>query len=503
MPTTPTTTPDGDVRAGAVRRVVRWVTGESSPAATTVAAWALLVVLTLGSALATVTWDHTDYPTTGDENTYLLQALSLAFDGHNLSYDAADADRWRSLGLPWSPEPTGIYFRTSPEAFTAAKPYGYPLYLAPFIAVAGFATGLAVANTVLLVAVVVVSVAILRTRMTGPGVPMLAAAFVFGSALYLYAYAISVELLFAVGVGVATLGWVRWWHTRRLAWAAMAFVTVGFLAAEKPNLALVLCVPGALVVWHERGWLRRAVGPALLVATFAVAVLPWLHYSGGQSYSPYAAPRHFTWTPIFEQVSAGEFRASLGPGDVKVGGSSVFSVSGVAERLTRDVDQVPASAALTVVGRHTGLLAWAPLSLAAIAAGIWGFRRLDAMGRALLMAIVGYLVMYVLLFTRNYFGGAHSLGNRYFVQASPIVVGLLAQLGWTARRAVTVAAASMAISLVMLWPHHTDPRWAYLRIDRTSAVQQLLPFGPDLTPYVEFRCPGAYGYRFECWDTQP
>lgn len=489
--------PDGG-GLGRVRKALGWVTGETHPAWTTLAAWGLLVVLTTTAIVATLTWDQTDYPTTGDENTYLLQALSIAYDGPNLSYDAQDAQRWRELNLPWSPEPTGFYFRTTDEAFTAAKPYGYPLYLAPFLRTFGFATGLSVAHSLLLLGIVVTGVAILRTRMTGAGVPMLVSAFVFGSALHLYTYAISVELFFALLTALATLGFTRWWTTRKLWWALGAFTAVGFLAAEKPNLALVLLIPGLVVAVCEKGLLRRAAGPALVAITFITAISPWLYYSGGESYTPYAAPRHFSFTPVFEELTPTQFRDSLDPDNIKVGGSSVFSVSGVLERSTRDANLMPTSAALTVFGRHTGLLAFAPLSLIALGAGIWTFRRLDAMGKTFLVALLVYLLGYVVLFTRNYFGGAHTLGNRYFLQASPLVLGLLAHLGWSARRSAAIAGASLLISLVMLWPQHTDPRWAYLRIDRVSPVQEILPFGPDLPPYAEFRCPAAYGYVFKC-----
>ncbi len=215
-------------------RLWRWITGDNRFSWSTAAAWALLVSLTLVALVSTVTWDQTTQPTTGDENSYIMQALSLAGGGHNMSYDSADTARWQALGLEWSPEPVGIYVRPVDDGFLAAKPYFYPLYLAPFIAVAGFGPGVAIGNALLLLAVVVLAVAILRTTMSGAGVPMLVSAFTFAGALYLYSYAVSVELLFAAITAVAVLGYVRWFATRRFAWAIPAFVAVGVMAAEKP-----------------------------------------------------------------------------------------------------------------------------------------------------------------------------------------------------------------------------------------------------------------------------
>jgi 4-amino-4-deoxy-L-arabinose transferase-like glycosyltransferase len=477
--------------------VGRWVTGDDHFSWATAGAWAVLVLLTLVSLVSTVTWDQRNQPTTGDENSYLMQALSLAFDGHNMSYDSADTARWQALELAWSPEPQGIYVRPMDTGFLAAKPYAYPLYLAPFIAVAGFSTGLAVANALLLLTVVVLAVAIVRTTMSGPGVPLLVSAFTFAGALYLYSYAVSVELLFAAITAVAVLGYVRWFASGRFGWAIPAFVAVGLMAAEKPPSALALAVPGAVVVWKSRGWLRRVAGPALVVVTFVVAVSPWLYYSGGNSYSPYETPRGLAFSAVWDTLTPQQFADELQERNTSAG-SSVFSPSGAVNRVARFPEFIPGSAWYSMVGRHTGLIVWAPLSVIALIAGLVGFRRLDVMGRAMLLALLGYGALYLVLFTRNYFGGSHALGNRYFVQISPMVLGLLAQQAWQTRKAVAASLGAMAFSLVLLWPHHTDPRWAYLRIDRTSAIQELFPAGSNHVSYQEFRCAAAYGYEFEC-----
>lgn len=478
----------------------RWLTGDDRLRWPTVAAWLLLAALTLTAVVATLAWDHRDVPTTGDEHAYILMAVSLAGDGHNLSFDAADAARWREIGLPFAPDPFGFYFKATDEGYIAAKPFGYPLFLAPFVAATSLPTGLALGNALLLVGLVAVAVAILRTTLAGPTVPLLVAAFTFAGATYLYTYAASVELFYAVVVGVATLGMVRWWQRRTTPWAVLAFAATGFAAAERPTLGMALAVPGALVLWTVPSWRRRLAVGATAVVAFAAVAAPWLYYTGGETWSPYTAPRFFAATSAFETQSARDFLAELDGEQVRPGGSAVFGPSGVAERLTRDLDRLGPSALYALVGRHTGLVVWAPLAVAALGTALWRFRRLDAMGRACTLAIIGYLALYLLLFTRNFFGGAHSLGNRYFIHASPLVLGVIAYVGWRVRTAVVVALASLAWSLVVLWPHHTNPRTAYLRIDRTSVVQEVFPFGSDTTAWREFRCAEAYGVDLGCRD---
>jgi len=236
----------------------------------------------------------------------------------------------------------------------------------------------------------------------------------------------------------------------------------------------------------------------VLGATVVVAAAPWLYYSGGTAFTPYAPPRYIQPTVIFDEYSPASFLESDGFDPMAVEATGVFSPAGMWRQLTADPGRVPEATVQAVVGRNVGLVVWAPVVMAAMAAGLWRWRRQDAMGRALVVALVGYLVLYVVLYPGNFFGGAHSLGNRYLIQASPLALGVIACLGWRVRTAVTVGLVALGWSVVALWPHHADPSEAYLRIDRTSAVQELFPAGPDRGPYAEFRCALAYGFDTGC-----
>ncbi|HEY6532733.1 MAG TPA: hypothetical protein VIY72_10525, partial [Acidimicrobiales bacterium] len=283
MPVPTTTPPEPSTRdaqqthsakGSSSQRALRVLTGDDRPRASTLGAWALLALLVVGSVAATITWDHAEIPTSGDETSYALQALSLAYDGHNLSLDERDTQRWADVEFRWMARPQSFFFRTNSEAYTTAKPYGYPLYLAPFVRALGFSKGLAVGNALLLLGLVAAAIAILRTRLAGPAVPLLVTAFTFGGALYLYTYAISVELFFAVLSALVTLGAVRWWRSRAWPWAVLCLVVVGFTASDKPPLALALLVPVAVVIWCTGSWRWRLGAPAIVAATFLVAAVP-------------------------------------------------------------------------------------------------------------------------------------------------------------------------------------------------------------------------------------
>ena len=81
----------------------------------------------------------------------------MSGSGHDLSYDAADMDRWREVG--WVPAPTSLFFQRSPWGWAFAKPYLYSVHLAPFVGLFGAVPGVAIANTVLLLALVGLAIA--------------------------------------------------------------------------------------------------------------------------------------------------------------------------------------------------------------------------------------------------------------------------------------------------------------------------------------------------------
>ena len=111
----------------------RWAT----PASWVV--FAVCAVVVLGS---TLTHDFRDESIAGDTGGHLMQALSLAYDSHSLNFDAKDLERWKELG--WAQEPVGMFFqRYDGDRYGVAKPYGYSLYLSPFIAVLGPVHGVA------------------------------------------------------------------------------------------------------------------------------------------------------------------------------------------------------------------------------------------------------------------------------------------------------------------------------------------------------------------------
>ncbi len=469
-------------------RIWRWLTGDEEFRRSTILVWLGLLAATIFVAQGTLRFDFREQPIAGDQASYLLQALSIE-DGHNLSYDSSDMDRWREVG--WVDTPTSLFFQRRDTGWAAAKPIGYSSFLAVFIAVFGVVHGVAVAGTALVLALVALSVAIMRTRYRGPVVPLVTLAFVFASNAYFYAYVIHEDLFLAVLTGALCLLTFHGWTSRSLPSAMGALALMAASVAEKPQfLALVAPVAIALV-WHTRPVGRKVVLVLVAAAAFLLATFPYRHYSDGASWNAYQGDRFVTngATPFDHPRLAVDECPPVCPLGHE---ASLTSVEGIRSQVEQGRGQV-ASFFYYFFGRYTGLLVFMPFALLALGVVlILSWRRLGGLASATLASIVAYVLLNVVVYPGNYYGGGQSLGDRYFLQMAPFVLLLIVAVPVAVKTLLWVASISLALGVVMLAPHHLHPSDAYIRIDRTSFLQRLLPVERNQQNVAFFRCP-IYG----------
>jgi 4-amino-4-deoxy-L-arabinose transferase-like glycosyltransferase len=182
-------------------------------------------------------------------------------------------------------------------------------------------------------------------------------------------------------------------------------------------------------------------------------------------------------------------------------------------------DDLPSATLTYAIGRHTGALTHQPVvaTLAVATAGtLWAVRRRrrrqagsgttipgdrpDEVGperewggdRWVLGAAVGglggYVALYLISFTDNYFGGGQSVGNRYFLQVSALVAVIPVAAAVRERVAIAAGAVGAALGVLLITPHLFQPEEAFYHLERTSPVQRLLPFDGSQ----------AGSWRFEC-----
>ena len=69
-----------------------------------------------------------------------------------------------------------------------------------------------------------------------------------------------------------------------------------------------------------------------------------------------------------------------------------------------------------------------------------------------LLSLILYAAFYVVLFTNNYYGGAGSIGNRYFLQFSVVAIVVPVAAGLTERGAIWCSAFAATWALLVLSP---------------------------------------------------
>ena len=457
-----------------------------------------------GAALRVAVNDPTDQPLSGDQAAFTLQALSLA--GGNLSYDTEDQQAWLELG--WEPQPRGLFVQKRDEGWAFAKPYGYSVLLAPFIEVFG-ATGISLVGAGLLLAYAGCWYAIGRTRWGPAGAALVATAASVTSNAWLMAFPAHADLFVAVLVGLAALGSVRllfgppvpadasavptddapgpgvlsagW----TMAWAGLAAAAAGMLVTEKLP-ALVAVGPLLAVALWRSPWRARIVAVGVGVVVVALSVLPYLYYSDGASWNAYGGDRYYA--PSITPWSGGT-EADLVPWHT----ADSMSPSRVLDGITDPSGDLPSATLTYAVGRHTGAFTFQPVVATLVVASllVLATRRRRRWSAALVAAgggLAGYVVLYLVSFTDNYFGGGQSIGNRYFLQVSVVVAVIAIAAGVGERAARWCGGIALALGVVLLYPLLSRPDEAFFHLERTSAVQDLLPFDGTQASSWRFRC---------------
>lgn len=452
----------------------------------------VLVVVCLavlgGAAIRIAVHDPTELPVSGDQSSFVYQALSLA--GGNLSYDAADQDKWLDLG--WEDQPRGLFVQRMDDGWAFAKPVGYSVVLAPAVALAG-AQGISLVGAGLLLAYAGCWFAAGRTRWRAPTALAVATVASVGSHAWLMAFPAHADLFVAVVVGLVVVASLRLAGRAAagagavpLIWAGVAGAAGGLLVTEKLP-ALVAVGPVLAVALWRSPWRVRLVTAGVGVLVVAVSVVPYLYYSDGASWSAYGGDRFYA--PSTTPWSGGT-ADDLVPWLTRESLSAGTVVDGIV-----DPSEDLASATLTyAVGRHTGALTFQPLAAtlgaAALLAAVRHRRRHTdlVVAGAALVGVAGYAGLYLVAFTDNYFGGSQSVGNRYFLQISVLVAAVAVAGGVRDRAARWSAGVAAVAAVALLFPHLRQPEEAFYRIERTSTVQELLPFDGSQESSWRFRC---------------
>ena len=404
-----------------------------------------------------------------DAATYHAMAGSLAFDA-DLQFTAEDLARVRR-SYPGGPQ--GVFLKRVSDSrgdsrLVYAKAALYPAVAAPLVRVLGADRGLLALNALVFVAALWLGYGELRRRDT----PASAAAGTLGLLLLgiapVYLFWETPEIL---NLGLAAAGLVAYRRERVL----LAAVLLGLLAYSKPtHLALALPLLLAPLLDATSAWGRRLLEAARRVAVVAGVValgfgFGWLltgelNYQGGERKTFYD---RYPFDPDVSFDSAGVWMTTDHVGPLVAGRDEHHKSERIAP--PRAPEELRRSFLLNLgyfwTGRFAGALPYFPAFVAAVLLFLLaGPRERD--GWLALLAVGAAWLGTILLIPDNWYGGAGTIGNRYWLGFLPLGLLLLprGRGHWAAGFGLLVAALVLTPMLLSpihhsLWPgkHATQP----------------------------------------------
>jgi hypothetical protein len=418
-----------------------------------------------------------------DEPAYYMQAQSLAFD-RDARCEARDL---RRLFAEFPYAPANNVVLTTDDGWRTVfygKPFLYPLFAAPFVAVWG-ANGMVLANMLLFVAMIWMGAVHLR-RFNADGLAALFAALYFlASVAFSYVFWLQPEVfnmasvMAALFVGLEAMGERDTAWRRRLGWLrswapALSGALLALGVFNKPMLlafALPVWVQGWSLGGGARGLLRAFLRWCAGFATVMALAAGGSYWLIGHA-SPYLGGERAGLSVLGQQevprVASSSALAPLAPVPAK-GGAAVAASPGAASANAAApaqprrtwwwilrVPQVPLGEFLEdlryfFVGRHTGLVLYLPFALLAALLFAWSRPR-DAVRWATLAAAVAFVLFVQLFIPFNWHGGGGFVGNRYFVNAYPALLFLVTAVAPRWLLPLAAGWAGLALGTLILSP---------------------------------------------------
>lgn len=413
---------------------------------------ALFLLLFAGTAALFIDIVHTADGVKGDEATYVMMALSAAYDG-DLTYERRDLQRFWTI---YADGPEGIFLKAGrtvdldaggafpfiratygPDPRADRLYYGkaaaYSVAAAPIVRLAGI-NGLLFFNILLLVVAFLAAYHFLAVRTTPTIALVMAAGFLAASIAPLYAVWLTSEVFNFALVAYAYFLWLYkyiappttgWWgrFLRSGASDVAAAILLG-VAIYSKLLPAALVAP--IVVFHgwRREWRRGLTFGAVAALTAAaafganLAVTGDVNYQGGDRKTcyrafPFDAP-DANWTNRCSQYSTDS--VTTGFETDAAGAARVFADN----------------ARYFVFGRYTGLLPYYLPALTAIACCLVWRRRVLLQQWLTLAAVAVAIVGMLIWLPFTWAGGGGAPGNRYFLCLYPalfFVVPAMTSLG--------------------------------------------------------------------------
>ncbi len=426
-----------------------------------------------------------------DEPAYYLMALSLVRD-FDLRCEVKDIQRLTNE-FPYN-EGNNLILMTDDNWTTVwfGKPYLVSLIAAPAVALFG-ANGFLATNMALLMLAIGLGALYLR-RFNSDGLALLfSAGFFLLSNAFAYAFWIHTEVLCMASVtvclylaftpaslAVPTGRWGRfqrtfWNAASRPAWSGAAIIAGAY---NKPILAL-LGLPALYLAFRAerfRGaakWLAGALAAGLLVCGVAIGFTGHPSAYLGVERSGVRV-LDFSQMPELPIADSAVYKQAVSAASApRNSWAWIFRLPEVDRRLPENIGYF-------FLGRHTGLLLYAPFSgLCLLLFALYSRRSPERWG--LLAALAGVALFFLTLIPFNWYGGGGFIGNRYFVNALPALLFLVTRIAPAWLPVVGFALGGLFVGPILFTPFGAPVPQPTLQAHVRNAPFRFFPFERTLT----------------------
>lgn len=349
----------------------------------------------------------------GDEAVYIAQANSLAYD---LDNQYTDKDIVRYILTINEMGPISVFVNFYNGNYFFSKTMLYALTGAPFVRIFG-ANGLEVLNFFSFIGLIVIGYMFLKRRNNTAFSFIFSLLFNLLSVGVAYIFESYIDLYNAFILGIAFLIFTKYLDNYQnnniyLYLSSFLFGIIGY--SRTPYLSFVFFCMLRLLFDKKFGLKKVFLYGIIVFISFGAFNL--YHITKIGCYSPYGGERYLIRQATFEQVNPVKQTTIINKHILKYLFPMTISEKGIINNAKIALSDKKAffyNFIYFFIGWHTGALIYFPCFFLLI----FNFRFKDLKDNLyILLGIIGHIMFFMLQGYNNYFGGSHSLGNRYFLQ---------------------------------------------------------------------------------------
>lgn len=373
--------------------------------------WAIICI-------ALLIWTVINLPSDNERKLYSDQAvhigMALSFwHDMDLEYTLEDLDRFREV-MPAEPGPRGVFLKKGlDEKIYFAKPFLYALFASPFVAAFSL-TGFTILNAALLFLIGIIALRILQPLFQ----PLYSLALVTG--LLVFSPFLAWLPVAHPDIFIATLllvgGYLLIKNDYGKTIKIIGAFILGLALFEKPTFIVVIPFMLLVLLGGDEVKKRKAyITLSAFIVLFIILgwVLPTaINYLQDGSLLSYQGTRFYAVSPPFP------LEVGWAMPDAPIT-DHIFSSSGIARAFFGNIFILPGKVYELIFGRATGILVYYPVTLFLL---ILALVKSNIRSVVLIVSFFAYLVLYWLVFPTNGYGGSGTYGNRYLLQAIPLII---------------------------------------------------------------------------------